>query len=87
MARLFADREGLSSATLRNVMAALGVQGFWSSRTHRRAAFLRLRLSIIRGTDYAARPRDGGGAGGDGCDWRRGGLPDRRPSVFSSAGR
>ena len=61
VARLFADREGLSSATLRNVMATLG-----RCRTPGAAAYFggprsyRGGFPLLRGTDYAARPRGGG---------------------------
>jgi len=48
LARYFADREGLSSATLRNVMAVLGRPACWSRHTPRRGAFHGLGVPLLR---------------------------------------
>ena len=67
VARLFANREGLSSATLRNVMAALGDAGLLeqphtsAGRVPTAAAF-----RLLRGADYAGRPHGCGRAGAAG---------------------
>ena len=62
VARLFADREGLSSATVRNVMATLGDADCWSSRIPRRGGFRRRRRFAITWSRLRSRARGLGSA-------------------------
>jgi len=56
VARRFSNQEGLSSATIRNVMATLGEAGLLEQPHTSSAGFRPRGLSLLRRTDYAAGP-------------------------------
>ena len=49
------NREGLSPASIRNVMADLSDAGIWASRTLRRGGFRRPRLIVITWSRFRGR--------------------------------